>query len=183
MISINCFEMRWKLVSRVVVRFVLTNHQYATRLARSELGKAPGNPKSFCLAMSAVQSLQRLPTYTKTSFAGVCATCGRTYQVPTAKKSPAERPNYIAVQLSPARPRIHVIRSWLPPPQTHLIRVGVGWQWASPAVSKSHRSVLEDAEREKTALFFLLEYRVVVHPLKNRGHGTLLPAPTHVTTD
>lgn len=44
LISTKFFEMRWKLVSRAVTRFVLTDNQYAKKLERSELEKGPGQP-------------------------------------------------------------------------------------------------------------------------------------------
>ena len=58
----------------------------------------------------------------------------------TAKTSPsARRAHDVAAQLSTARPCIHVKSSWLSPPQTCFVWVGVGWQWASSVGRKTHR--------------------------------------------
>ena len=50
-----------------------------------------------------------------------------------------EETHHVAAQLSPARPPIQVKPGGLSPPQTNLIRVGVGWQCASSIGSKTHR--------------------------------------------
>ena len=63
------------------------------------------------------------------------------FPTPTAKKiTRAESIRCCSPALA-ARPCIHVKPFWLSPPQRYLIRVAVGWQWASSVSSKPHRRV------------------------------------------